>query len=608
MSGVRHFQRIMCAGLLIAIVAGGFFEPVAAKTDVFELVPAQSLAVVRVNRFDTTLGQVDKFLAGLAPMPVQTMVRGKLGEALGSAEVQGVDMNGDFAAFIVAGQAQAGGMPPIYPGVLIPISNYDQFVQGNPNCGKPDENGVSAIRGPGHSNGGAPWLIATKAGSHALVTMGKLYPQVLQYQEAVETGITPLTARLDAAAAKAARQEPVWVYGNVARASSIFKPILEGKFEQFKTMVTQQVEEGSPTGPMVDMGLVFDFYGALLEMLMDQTQSLSLSVDPQPDVLRITETISAVPGSDLAAMLAKDYTGQPNRLIGFAADGAAVSFAGTIGDSWKAMYTELLDLASVLMGDSMTPEAATQMKAMTANMIDALEGPAAGAMTIDGSKRPIFGVTYAFAAKDAEKFSALMKESTELFNEGGFGDLYKGMGIEMDYAIGNDVDSYKGVSIDKARLSLKSTQPDSPVGKFIAGAYGGGFDYRWAIVDKTCVMAMGADVDVQIRQLIDQIKDGTHKKMGSDMKAAFAALPGADKADFVLNYNYVRFLNIVGAVMQIMGEEGPDINVPTSSHISIAGWGGENQARIAIAVPKQHIMEIVGAFTQLGQMHKQTEQ
>lgn len=601
MNAARFFQSVICMALLTVLVTGGVLGQAIGKTDVLDLIPGQSLVLVRINQFDNTLGQVDKFLAGLAPTPIQKMVQGQLGQVLGSDEAKGVDINGDFAAFIVAGESYGSDMPPIYPGILIPISNYDRFIKGNPNCGEPDAEGVSTITGID--------MIAIKAGKHALITQAKLRPQLLQYQEALGADglvtMESMAGRLAAADVKEAAQTPVWIHGNVAQASRVFKPLLEGKFEQFKGMITQKVEEESPTGATMDVGLFVNMYAAIFEMLLDQTQSLSLSIDPQPEVLRITETISAVPGSDLAAMLAKDTTGQPNNLIGFASDGAAVSFAGTIGDSWKAMYTWGIDLMSGLMGDSMTPEAAAQMKTMTVNIIDALEGPVAGSFSLDGNKKPVFGVTYAITVKDAKTFTALMKESTELFNESGFGDLYKGMGIKMDYTIDYAADSYQDVSIDKARLSLKTTQPDSPLEQVIEGVYDGGFDYRWAMVDKICILAVGADADARIRQMVDRIEAGTYKQTGSDMKASFDILPGADQADFVLNYNYVRILNVVGAVAKTMGEDGPELNVPTSSHLSIAGWGGENQAHIGIAVPKQHIMEIVDAFTQLSQMDKQ---
>ena len=240
---------------------------------------------------------------------------------------------------------------------------------------------------------------------------------------------------------------------------------------------------------------------------------------------------------------------------------------------------------------------------MTLDVIDALNGPVAGSFFMDGTQKPHFGVQYVFSVKDDTSFRALLKDSVNLFNQSGFSNMYKGMGLEMDYALKQDAATYRGVAIDSARLSMTATQPDSPAGKAINDLYGGGFDYRWVITDKLCAVAVGIDVDTQIRKTIDQIKSGTLPKMGNEMKASRALIPDADKADFVLTYNYVRILNMVGAIAQTMGEDAPDINIPTSSHISIAGWGGENRARFDMALPKQHVQEIVAAFTAL-QQHK----
>ncbi|MCP4451085.1 MAG: hypothetical protein GY809_06465, partial [Planctomycetes bacterium] len=245
MSASRGFQRIVCVCLLAVMVAG----PVCAK-DVLDLIPADSLAVVRINQLDNTLGEVDKFLSGIAPMPMQMMIRGQLGQVLGSPELSGVDMNGSFAAFVVVpeGASGPGALSQIYPGALIPVSDYDQFISGNANCGEPDEQGVSAISGPG-STTDTPWLIATKTGSHALITMGNLRPQVLQYQEmmGINTGaaasMATMAGGIAAADAKAARQSPVWIYGDVARASKIFKPMVDGGFAMFKGMVAQKMAE-----------------------------------------------------------------------------------------------------------------------------------------------------------------------------------------------------------------------------------------------------------------------------------------------------------------------------------------------------------------------------
>ncbi len=607
MAASKRIKKTVGVWALIVLLTGSAFAK--PETNVLDLIPGDSLVVVRVNQFEQSLGQMDQFLTGLSPVGLQMLIRAKLGQALGAPALPGVDLQGDFAAFAVAPEAADGtGMPNVYPGVLIPISDYKQFIKDNPNIAQPDENGVSAIGGQGQGAGGSPWLITIKAGNHALVTIGKLYPQLVQYREAMgldtsaSASIAPLTQSLSAADAKAASQAPLWIHGNIDKASQIFKPLVMGKFSQFKGMVAQKMKE-EPAGPMMEMEPIFDLYGAMIEMVMDQTQSVSLSIDPQPHVLRFSKTVAAKPGTDLAGMLARDYTGQPNPLVGFARDGAAVSFAATLGDSWKTAYSKSIDWVSIMAGEHMSEEGKAQMRKMTLDVIDALNGPVAGTFFIDGTKKPHFGVQYVFSVKDENTFRALLKDSVELFNKSGFSNMYKGMGMEMDYTLKQAADTYRGVAIDSARLSMTATQPESPAGKAINGLYGGGFDYRWAITDKLCAVAVGIDVDTQIRKTIDEIKSGTLPKMSNEMKASRALIPDADKADFVLTYNYVRILNMVSTIAQSMGEDAPDINVPTSSHISIAGWGGENRGRFDMALPKQHVQEIVAAFTAL-QQHK----
>ncbi len=610
MNASRGFQRIVCVCLLAVMVAG----PVCAQ-DVLDLIPAESLAVIRINQFDNTLGQVDEFLSGIAPVPMQMMIRGQLGQMLGSPGASGVDMNGSFAAFVVVpDEPAAGGMPPVYPGVLVPISNYDQFISGNANCGEPDEQGVSAISGPG-SRAGTPWLIAIKTGSHALITMGNLRSQVLQYQAmmgintSASAGMATVAEGLLAADVKAARQSPVWIYGDVARASKIFKPMVDGGFAMFKGMVAQKMaEDMKEQGQVMDIGMIMNMYGALLDMVMTQTQSFSLAIHPEADTLRFSETISAKPGSDLAAMLAKDATGQPNKLIGFAEDGAAMGFVGYLGDSWRDMYTASIDLGAAMVGESLTEENAARIKKMIARMVEVLEGPVAFSFSINAANKPPFDMKYVFAVKDTEAFKGLLKESVELFNESGVADLYKGMGIEMAYSVDHATSTYRGVSIDSARLTMKSTQPENPMGKIVEGMYGGGFDYRWAVVNKTCTVAVGGDVDTRIRGMIDRVKAGTHQTMGTEMRTAFSVLPDADEADFVMTYNYVRLFSMVGAFAEIMGEEAPEINVKSTSHLSIAGWGGENRARFDLVIPKQHMVEMISVFSSLRQAEKNKQQ
>jgi len=73
-----------------------------------------------------------------------------------------------------------------------------------------------------------------------------------------------------------------------------------------------------------------------------------------------------------------------------------------------------------------------------------------------------------------------------------------------------------------------------------------------------------------------------------------------------VTYNYVRLLKMAGGMMSGMGlgDTGmtmPEINVPSKSNINIAGKIGNGNLVVDIAVPKQHLSELVTAFMMLTQ-------
>jgi len=178
------------------------------------------------------------------------------------------------------------------------------------------------------------------------------------------------------------------------------------------------------------------------------------------------------------------------------------------------------------------------------------------------------------------------------------------MGIETSFEIQRGVDNYKNVSIDSAKLTMKSTDAASPQGQMINAMYGGGFDYRWGIVDGLCVLTIGSNADSSIRELIDQVKAG-RTQMGSEVKAALELLPEAEKADFVVTYNMLRWLKIVGS-MTVMPIPMPMLqtDIPTKSNIALAGKAGNGKMVVDIALPKEHLKEITTAVLTMQQQMK----
>jgi hypothetical protein len=89
------------------------------------------------------------------------------------------------------------------------------------------------------------------------------------------------------------------------------------------------------------------------------------------------------------------------------------------------------------------------------------------------------------------------------------------------------------------------------------------------------------------------------------MKAALSLLPGGNKADFVLTFNVLRFFNMLTSMVPI---PIPPMDAQTKSNIVIAGSAADSRMVVNIAVPKQHLTEIMAAFMAMHQKSDTTNQ
>ena len=571
-----------------------------------EMVPAGSLFCARVNNFDYTLNQIDQFLAGVSPLPmgVSILARTQLAKMLGNPELNSVNMGGNFAIFATSASGESTETNPvqgIFIGAFVPVTDYKQFITANPNVGQPDENGVSKI-----TSEGMPPMLAAQAGGYALISSANSYDKLVATAKSIADAQTDgLASALDADQAKEAIAQPIWAFGNVQLASRIFGPWLFDKIEQMKTMMAQFKQSGqTPMGP--DPAAIMDMYAGVLETLMKETKSLSISVNPKPNVLNITKTITALPGTDMADMFTADASiKQENKLLGYLEDGAVVNASGRITGKLNA---KAMDFLATIIGKDMSAEDKAKIKSLASDVATVFSGNDAMTFAIDLESKPPFVGKYVIEIKDEDKINKLIEESTELFNTGGIADFYKSLGMEISFTLNRGADSYKGVSIDSARLTMKSTDANSPQGLMINAMYGGGFEYRWATVDGLWACAIGGDIDSSIRRLIDQVKAGGPKQMAAEIKAALALLPQAENADFLVTYNYVRLLKIVPAMMAaMMPVPMPQPDIPTKSNIVLAGKIASGKMVVDIALPKQHLTEIMAAF-QMMQQKMQTQQ
>jgi len=565
------------------------------------MIPAKSLFCVRVNNLDYTLNQIDQFLAGVSPMPmgISMLVRMQLANLLGSPQLTGLNTNSSFAVFGVTmpGQmSQTNTTPNIFVGILAPVTDYKQFIEGNTNCTQADEKGISKI-----TMNGAPVMLLVKTGNYALMSWANDYDKLVTMSKAVsDTKAAGLSSILDTTETKQAETDAVWAYGNVQQVSETFGTLISAKIEEIKT-IAKSMPAGQSGASPESIQNVMNMYSGIINVLMKETKSVSIGINPKPDVLNITKTISAVPGTDMAKMLEADATSKrENTLLTYLQDGAVANFGATMNTPfWKMLNVRGIDIFAAMAGGSMSADNVKEMKTLATEIIDSVEGPVAYSILNDVKNKPPFAVKYLIAVKDEKKFNQIIDKAINMMSSGGIMDFYKSLGMETTFSMKKDIDSYKGVSISSAKLTMKVTDTNSPQAQMITTMYGEGFDYRWGIADGLFVCAVSGDVDSTIHELIDQVKAGSPKQVGAEMKAALSLLPQANKADFVLTFNVLRFFNMVTSMVPI--PIPPLLDAQTKSNIVIAGSAADSRMVVNIAVPKQHLTEIMATFMAMQQ-------
>ena len=601
----RRSRNVAVAGLLVmSIFAATLCAQSPANNELLKMIPAKSLFCVRVNNLDYTLNQIDQFLAGVSPMPmgISMLVRMQLANLLCSPQLTGLKTDSSFAVFgaaIPGETAQSNAIPNIFVGVLAPVTDYKQFIEGHTNCSGGDEKGISKI-----TMNGMPVMLSAKAGNYALMSWANDYDKLITMSKAISAAkTTGLSGTLDASEIKLAQSEPVWAYGNVQQVSETFGPIITAKINEVKTLMQSAGSMQSGVSPASIQNLM-NMYAEILETFLKETKSISISINPKPDALNITKTVSAIPGTDMAKMLTANTSSQENTLLTYLNDGAIANFGATINTSlWKMLNEKGIDLFAAMGGESMSADVIDEFKTLATEISNCLEGPVAYSISNNANSKPPFSLKYVIAVRDEKKFEQIIDKAINMMNTSGIMDFYKNMGIETSFSTQKGVDNYKGVSIDSAKLAFKADGlANSPQAQMINSMYGEGFDYRWGMVNGHFACAVCGDVNSKIRELIDEIKADSAKQIGDEMKNALALLPGADKADFIVTLNALRFFNMVTSMIPI---PIPPMDAQTKSNIVIAGKADSGKMTVNMAVPKQHLIEIMSAVMAMQQKSAQ---
>jgi len=532
----RSLRNVILVATVAILAAGGVWASEAKKkrqpAGLLWAIPAKSLFCVRINKFDATLDAANEFLKDVAPesLDAKAALLSKLGNLLGDEKLRGVNKKGSIAIFglIVPGESAAPGpMGNMFIGALLPVTKYENFISRNSNCGEPDDDGISAIT-----------VLCPPNSRENLIKVKKM---LTQRKQSLSSSINPDER-------KQAWSSPVWIYLNVKQGSKMIGPMLFGQLEMMKGQLKKMQESGENPMPIDPSGVV-NFYGGIFKMLLEGTDYVMVGLAPKSDSCSLTVSVKAVPETEMAVMVGSPVEGSFGNILGYLDDGAMMNIGTKVDHpSLKASYMKLFELVSVMIPGGIPEADLEEMKNLTMQGIDALGNSVAISIGVNGKGSTPFWGKYVIEVKDEKAFKEVLEKELRMMEDGAFGDLYKGFGMEMDVKINRGAGTYKGVTIDAAKVNFKISEK-SMQSQMIGGMFGDGLHYSWAFVNNNCVYTIGDDADKMIRELIDQVKAGGPKKIGAEMEAAMDAIPGSEQADAVGTFNYVRALNMVTRFM-----------------------------------------------------------
>jgi hypothetical protein len=598
-----HFPRALVLWTLFfslcAAGAGVVGAAQPASSDPMKIVPADALFCVRINKLTTTLGQVDQFLTGISPVGVSMPVGSQLGLLLGKPDPNGINMAGDLVVF---GPLPGGEAPnPKRVGVLFPLSNFQQFLR-NPNVTKPDAQGILKIGPEGKQN-----VAGVQMGSYLLLTDPANQQALTEAKNWTSgAGAASLAQRLGPEELKRAAGSPVWAYGNVQIANKLFGPMIQEKIKEAQKSMEQAQTKGAAMP--FQMGPIMDMYTSMINSFLQETQSVSLTLDPSATAIRLALGVAAMPDSEMGKILSTkgDQQQQPN-LLAYTENGAISTGITAFSPAFaKAVTLKRIDLATMMMGQFMSKEDLANLKKFAIDATDAFGGSAAWAFSANLQSKPPFSLKYVRSLKDKQKFNDLLDQALKIMNETAMASFSKTFGLKIQCNLKRNAETYKEVPIDAISVTFQAVDANSPMAQMIKAMYGEGLNLRLAVANNLLLYTLSADPEKSIHALIDQAKAGGPGQVPSEVQTALQLIPEAKTANYFGTYNIARLMQMTMAFMPMAG--APPADVSTQSAVAFAGNVGNGRVLTNIAIPKQQVLDLMGIFMKMQQQKMQQQQ
>ncbi|MDD5457972.1 MAG: hypothetical protein PHF37_01065 [Phycisphaerae bacterium] len=576
--------------LIMVCLTGKTF---AADDALMKMLPGDCTFCVRVNDLGGSLTKMDQYLTGVAPVSTAMLVNQQLMAITGDPMLKGVEMNGTF--LIVGFSDQTAGL-------LIPVTNYADFIKTSPNFSK-TEGEITILSSPSSHFA----MTEFAGGKYALAVKESEKDKLAGMKTALTVSDSnSLAAKLNAAQAAESATAPAWAYVNLSLLYDKFSPMIMAQMEKAK-----QDMSTAKGGAMAKFGAFYiNMYMETFKQFAGDVDSATVAITPEMTALTIDTTLRAKDGCELAQMLVAD----PNAKDGFAYTGYLDNSNAVNGlmkmdyPSMSKMYDKMFDIMENCKDSNSLSPQITKIKELTNKMLPAMGDEVAFSFSY-AKGTPPFKFQEVIAIKDKTALEEATNEAIGLAE-----DFYAAMGIPMNVEYKPNIATYKNAAIGKMVLSVPlSDDPNDPTQAMMEKMYGGNLTYTTAISEDKFYVVMGPDSEVEIKALID--KDASAVPMG-ETKAAIDLLGNTSYNDFVCSVNIIKLMNGFIGLMQAMvptltdcdGNPLPmrmnifaDINNPTQSSLAIGGKIADGQIGTRIVLPKQHLMEIFGAVMQIQQ-------
>lgn len=257
----------------------------AAMPNIYSMAPDGALAIIAVpslNNVQTKIANIDKQLGlGLPPLQnILPMLKMQLGMQ------QGIDDNGGILFAVTGMPAPGEPEPPAV--ILVPVNNYKAFL-GNFNA--EDNGGITEFVLQGK--------VAYAKSIPGYAVMGTSQPAVNAYTKPAANNLNQVAGPFGSASLE---RSDIALYINMGKLGPMLSPMV-----QFGLMgMMQELENAALPPEQLEMTkAVFKLYGAMLNAVMNDAQSMTIGFDVSDKGIGFSTTTQFKAGSSLGEAFAK---------------------------------------------------------------------------------------------------------------------------------------------------------------------------------------------------------------------------------------------------------------------------------------------------------------